>query len=247
MYERFTDRARKVMQLANQEAQRFGHEYIGTEHILLGLSKEGSGGRGLATQGGADACPIGIKLRNPAMRVTTGQAEGPAIRPAQGTALGDSGALANLTARRAKASPRGFRRMVGPLARSCDSLAPFSPQGVALGWVNGSSFGAKFLNLMRMGRRCRLPWATAFRPCGTAGNCGWSGEILRCAQDDACLVVFACFPTQSRSTRKLTASRFSPFSSPLGVSRYMGTLRNLRSDSSRRKGSMPRWPRPMCS
>src|SRR5216683_6565645 len=43
MYERFTDRARKVMQLANQEALRFNHEYIGTEHILLGLVQDGSG------------------------------------------------------------------------------------------------------------------------------------------------------------------------------------------------------------
>ena len=43
MYERFTDRSRKVMALANQEAQRFNHEYLGTEHILLGLIKEGSG------------------------------------------------------------------------------------------------------------------------------------------------------------------------------------------------------------
>lgn len=43
MYERFTDRSRKVMQLSNQEAQRYNHEYIGTEHILLGLIKEGSG------------------------------------------------------------------------------------------------------------------------------------------------------------------------------------------------------------
>jgi ATP-dependent Clp protease ATP-binding subunit ClpC len=43
VYERFTDRARKVMQLANQEAQRSNHEYIGTEHILLGLVQEGSG------------------------------------------------------------------------------------------------------------------------------------------------------------------------------------------------------------
>ena len=41
MYERFTDRSRKVMQLANEEAQRLNHEYIGTEHILLGLAKEG--------------------------------------------------------------------------------------------------------------------------------------------------------------------------------------------------------------
>ena len=43
MFERLTDRARKVMALANQEAQRFNHEYIGTEHVLLGLVKEGSG------------------------------------------------------------------------------------------------------------------------------------------------------------------------------------------------------------
>jgi len=43
MYERFTDRARKVMQLANQEAQRCNHEYIGTEHVLLDLIREGSG------------------------------------------------------------------------------------------------------------------------------------------------------------------------------------------------------------
>jgi ATP-dependent Clp protease ATP-binding subunit ClpA len=43
MYERFTDRARKVMQMANQEAQRFNHEYIGTEHILIALVEEGAG------------------------------------------------------------------------------------------------------------------------------------------------------------------------------------------------------------
>lgn len=43
MYERFTDRARKAIELASQAAQRFNHEYIGTEHILLGLVIEGSG------------------------------------------------------------------------------------------------------------------------------------------------------------------------------------------------------------
>ena len=42
-YDRFTDRARKVMAYARQEAQRFNHDYIGTEHVLLGLIKEGSG------------------------------------------------------------------------------------------------------------------------------------------------------------------------------------------------------------
>lgn len=43
MYESFTERAVRVIRFANQEAQRFNHEYIGTEHILLGLIKEGSG------------------------------------------------------------------------------------------------------------------------------------------------------------------------------------------------------------
>lgn len=45
MFERFTDSCRKVMALANQEAQRYKHEYIGTEHLLLGLAsvREGLG------------------------------------------------------------------------------------------------------------------------------------------------------------------------------------------------------------
>ena len=43
MFDKFTDRARKVMALARKEAQRFNHDFIGTEHILLGLVQEGSG------------------------------------------------------------------------------------------------------------------------------------------------------------------------------------------------------------
>jgi ATP-dependent Clp protease ATP-binding subunit ClpA len=43
MYERFTDRARKVCQLANQEAQRLNHDTVGSDHLLLGIVKEGSG------------------------------------------------------------------------------------------------------------------------------------------------------------------------------------------------------------
>lgn len=41
--ERMTDRARRVMHLANKESQEWQHEYIGTEHIMLGLIKERSG------------------------------------------------------------------------------------------------------------------------------------------------------------------------------------------------------------
>ena len=43
MFERFTDRARKVMALANQEAQRLEAGSLGPEHILLGIAKEGDG------------------------------------------------------------------------------------------------------------------------------------------------------------------------------------------------------------
>jgi ATP-dependent Clp protease ATP-binding subunit ClpC len=43
MFERFTDRARRVVVLAQEEARLLNHNYIGTEHILLGLLREGEG------------------------------------------------------------------------------------------------------------------------------------------------------------------------------------------------------------
>src|SRR5258708_34286254 len=42
-FEKFTERARRVLTLAQEEAQRFNHNYIGTEHLLLGLVREGDG------------------------------------------------------------------------------------------------------------------------------------------------------------------------------------------------------------
>ena len=43
MFERFTDRARRVVVLAQDEARSLNHNYIGTEHLLLGLITEGEG------------------------------------------------------------------------------------------------------------------------------------------------------------------------------------------------------------
>ena len=43
MFNRFTERARKVIVYAKEEARRFNHDYIGTEHLLLGLVREGEG------------------------------------------------------------------------------------------------------------------------------------------------------------------------------------------------------------
>lgn len=52
MFQRFTDRARKVFALANQWAQRWNHEYINTEHILFGLIEvSGTGVRVLKNLG----------------------------------------------------------------------------------------------------------------------------------------------------------------------------------------------------
>ena len=51
MFERFTERARKAVVLAQEEARSFKHDYIGTEHLLLGLLRveEGMAARVLAT------------------------------------------------------------------------------------------------------------------------------------------------------------------------------------------------------
>lgn len=77
MYERFTDRGRKVIQLANQEARRRYHEYVGPEHILLGLVQEGSGvGANLLKNIGIGLCRIAEELEpvmKPAQLVTTGK------------------------------------------------------------------------------------------------------------------------------------------------------------------------------
>ena len=43
MFEKFTNRAKQVIKLAKKEAQRLNHNYLGTEHILLGLLKLGQG------------------------------------------------------------------------------------------------------------------------------------------------------------------------------------------------------------
>jgi ATP-dependent Clp protease ATP-binding subunit ClpC len=50
MFERFTDRARRVVVLAQEEARMLSHGYIGTEHLLLGLIHEGGGASGAALE-----------------------------------------------------------------------------------------------------------------------------------------------------------------------------------------------------
>ena len=51
MFERFTEKAIKVIMLAQEEARRLGHNFVGTEEILLGLIGEGGGGGLVRTRG----------------------------------------------------------------------------------------------------------------------------------------------------------------------------------------------------
>ncbi len=57
-FDKFTERARKVLSLAQEEAQRFNHTYIGTEHLLLGLVREGDGVAGKVLSS------LGVELDN---------------------------------------------------------------------------------------------------------------------------------------------------------------------------------------
>src|SRR5215813_9236807 len=70
MFERFTDRARRVVVLAQEEARMLNHNYIGTEHILLGLIHEGEGVAAKALES------LGISLD--AVRVKVEETIGPA-------------------------------------------------------------------------------------------------------------------------------------------------------------------------
>src|SRR5215207_5119197 len=73
MFERFTDRARRVVVLAQEEARHLDHNYIGTEHILLGLIHEGEGVAARALT----ALDISLEAVRSQVREIIGQGESP--------------------------------------------------------------------------------------------------------------------------------------------------------------------------
>jgi ATP-dependent Clp protease ATP-binding subunit ClpC len=74
MFNRFTERARKVIILAKEEARRFNHDYIGTEHLLLGLIREGEGVAASVLQ------KLGISLENIRLEIEKLVQPGPATQ-----------------------------------------------------------------------------------------------------------------------------------------------------------------------
>ncbi|HUZ44569.1 MAG TPA: Clp protease N-terminal domain-containing protein [Acidimicrobiales bacterium] len=79
MFERFTDRARSVLVLAQGQAGSLGHNYIGTEHILLGLAVEGTG-VGAKVLESFDVTPAHIRSRIAALTGQPAPAEGGKVR-----------------------------------------------------------------------------------------------------------------------------------------------------------------------
>ena len=133
MFERFTDRARRVVVLAQEEARLLNHNYIGTEHILLGLIHEGEGvaakalgiprhlARGRPPPGRGDHRPGRLVAQRPHPVHTPGQ-EGARAVAARGAAARpqlhrDRAHPARASSARAKASP----------PRSWSSSAPTCP------------------------------------------------------------------------------------------------------------------------
>src|SRR3989441_10262125 len=90
-FDRFNDRAKRVLALAQDEAIRFNHNYIGTEHLLLGLVREADGAAAgpMARQGSSSSTgrPAGLsssgraKRRPPPGSFTPSRAPGRATDP----------------------------------------------------------------------------------------------------------------------------------------------------------------------
>ena len=92
-FDKFTKRAKQVLQIASEEARAFNHPYIGTEHILLGLIREGEG---VAARVLDD---LGVKLSQArhAVEFIVGVGEGPARQDQELTARAKKVASASIT------------------------------------------------------------------------------------------------------------------------------------------------------
>ena len=103
-FDKFTDRARKVLTLAQDEAQRFNHNYIGTEHLLLGLVREGEG----IAAGVLESLGVNLdKVRHEVIRVLS---QSSSVGPAQETKR--SSKTPTASAKTSRSAPRPSQGLV---------------------------------------------------------------------------------------------------------------------------------------
>jgi ATP-dependent Clp protease ATP-binding subunit ClpC len=131
----FTPRSKKVLELSLREAMQLGHNYIGTEHILLGLVREGEGvAAQVLVARGADLKRVRATVIDELRNITPGsRASGPRRTPGGEEALSNAQQLAG-------SSAVGSHHLLEALARSEDSLA--SKVLVSLG-VDADTLAAK--------------------------------------------------------------------------------------------------------
>ena len=130
----FTPRAKKVLELSLREALQLGHNYIGTEHILLGLIREGEGvAAQVLVKLGADLS----RVRQQVIQLLSGYAGGKE-GAAQGTGSGRERAVGLARARPVRSQPHaarareearpGHRAREGDRARDAGAVAPHEEQ-----------------------------------------------------------------------------------------------------------------------
>ena len=117
----FTPRAKKVLELSLREALQLGHNYIGTEHILLGLIREGEGVAAIVLGKLGAVLPV---VRETVMQLLAGYTPTPAAPPDQPTPDTPASARAATEARKlAGRQPVGTQHMLRAMVADPDSLA----------------------------------------------------------------------------------------------------------------------------
>ncbi|MEY2417081.1 MAG: hypothetical protein QOH53_2415 [Ilumatobacteraceae bacterium] len=154
----FTARSKKVLELSLREAMQLGHNYIGTEHILLGLVREGEGvAAQVLVARGVDLKRVRATVIDELRNVTSGsRASGPRRTPGGEEALSNAQQLAG-------SSAVGSHHLLEALARSEDSLA--SKVLLSLG-VDADTLAAKIDELGIEGTSDVTPEESAARQMG---------------------------------------------------------------------------------
>jgi ATP-dependent Clp protease ATP-binding subunit ClpC len=146
MLERFTERARRVVVLATEEARRRGHGAVGPEHLLLGLLRDGEGrGAHLLDQFGVSREALAAEAARvlDAMPVTMPAAEGPREL---------SGALRQVLVRAFEIDPQHHRHRVGTEHLLCALFHDEESPGFAIVRDAGADLD-RARRLLGMGRR----------------------------------------------------------------------------------------------
>jgi ATP-dependent Clp protease ATP-binding subunit ClpC len=176
MFERFTDRARRVVVLAQEEARMLEHNYIGTEHVLLGLIHEGEGVAAKSLR----ALDVDLDTLRREVEALVGRGQQPQpgrhipftpqAKKALELALRESVHLGH--------DYIGTEHLLLGLVREGDGPAAqvLRQRGIELNTVRQEVIRQLHGHQVRAGRRRRVAWA---RPVGEGGEGASLGEISR--------------------------------------------------------------------